>query len=66
MMSMSGGWFFIVASEAITVGNNTYTLPGIGAYLAQAILHKDLHAVGWVLLAMTLVIPPTISCCSGR
>ncbi len=56
MMSMSGGWFFIVASEAITVGNNTYTLPGIGAYLAQAILHKDLHAVGWVLLAMTLVI----------
>ncbi len=38
MMSMSGGWFFIVASEAITVGNNTFTLPGIGAYLAQAIL----------------------------
>lgn len=40
MMSMSGGWFFIVASEAITVGNNTFTLPGIGAYLAQAILSK--------------------------
>ncbi|MFK3840238.1 MULTISPECIES: ABC transporter permease subunit [Serratia] len=56
MMSMSGGWFFIVASEAITVGNNTFTLPGIGAYLAQAILSKDLHAVGWVLLTMTVVI----------
>ena len=40
MMSMSGGWFFIVASEAITVGNNTFTLPGIGAYLAQAILSQ--------------------------
>ncbi|CVA35607.1 Bicarbonate transport system permease protein CmpB [Serratia marcescens] len=56
MMSMSGGWFFIVASEAITVGNNTFTLPGIGAYLAQAILSQDLPAIGWVLLTMTVVI----------
>ena len=56
MMSMSGGWFFIVASEAITVGNNTFTLPGIGAYLAQAILSRDLPAIGWVLLTMTVVI----------
>ncbi|KNE76168.1 ABC-type anion transport system, duplicated permease component [Candidatus Burkholderia crenata] len=56
MMSMSGGWFFVVASEAITVGNNTITLPGIGAYLAQAIFDKNLHAVGWVILAMTVVI----------
>jgi len=56
MMSMSGGWFFIVASEAITVGNNTFTLPGIGGYLAQAILSKNIHAVGWVLLTMTVVI----------
>ena len=56
MMSMSGGWFFVVASEAITVGNNTITLPGIGAYLAQAIQVKNLHAIGWVILAMTVVI----------
>ncbi|MFT4068984.1 ABC transporter permease [Paraburkholderia sp.] len=56
MMSMSGGWFFVVASEAITVGNRTITLPGIGAYLAQAIAEKNLHAIGWVILAMTVVI----------
>ncbi|WP_118182688.1 ABC transporter permease [Paraburkholderia phosphatilytica] len=56
MMSMSGGWFFVVASEAITVGNNTITLPGIGAYLAQAISDKNLAAVGWVILTMTVVI----------
>ncbi len=56
MMSMSGGWFFIVASEAITVGNNSFTLPGIGAYLAQAILGENLAAVGWVLLTMAVVI----------
>ncbi|MBP0591622.1 ABC transporter permease subunit [Paraburkholderia sp. LEh10] len=56
MMSMSGGWFFVVASEAITVGNHTITLPGIGAYLAQAIADKNLHAIGWVILTMTVVI----------
>ncbi|RZF29375.1 ABC transporter permease subunit [Paraburkholderia sp. UYCP14C] len=56
MMSMSGGWFFVVASEAITVGNHTVTLPGIGAYLAQAISDQNLHAVGWVILTMTVVI----------
>jgi len=56
MMSMSGGWFFVVASEAITVGDRTITLPGIGAYLAQATAEKDLAAVGWVVLTMTVVI----------
>jgi NitT/TauT family transport system permease protein len=56
MMSMSGGWFFVVASEAITVGDTTITLPGIGAYLAQATAEKNLTAVGWVVLTMTAVI----------
>jgi len=56
MMSMSGGWFFVVASEAITVGNQTITLPGIGAYLAQAISAKNIGAVGWVIVAMSVVI----------
>ncbi len=36
MMSMSGGWFFVVASEAITVGDTTITLPGVGSYIAAA------------------------------
>ncbi len=56
MMSMSGSWFFIVASEAITVGDTTITLPGIGAYLARATAEKSLAAVGWVVLTMTVVI----------
>jgi len=56
MMSMSGGWFFVVASEAITVGDKTITLPGVGSYLALAIAQKDLHAVGYVILAMIVVI----------
>jgi NitT/TauT family transport system permease protein len=56
MMSMSGGWFFVVASEAITVGDQTITLPGIGSYLALAIAQQDMHAVGYVILTMIVVI----------
>lgn len=56
MMSMSGGWFFVVASEAITVGNTTVTLPGIGSYLALAIQRQDFHSVGWAVGMMALVI----------
>ncbi|MGJ4926581.1 ABC transporter permease [Bradyrhizobium sp. HKCCYLS2038] len=56
MMSMSGGWFFVVASEAITVGNTTVTLPGIGSFVALAIQQQDLAAIGAALLTMLLVI----------
>src|SRR5271167_999603 len=56
MMSMSGGWFFVVASEAITVGNTTVMLPGIGSYVALAIQQRNLPAIGYALLAMFLVI----------
>jgi NitT/TauT family transport system permease protein len=56
MMSMSGAWFFVVASEAITVGDKTITLPGIGAYVAMAIDQKSLVAVGWAILTMAIVI----------
>jgi NitT/TauT family transport system permease protein len=56
MMSMSGGWFFVVASEAITVGNTTVTLPGIGSYVALAIQKQNLPAIGYAILAMLFVI----------
>ncbi|HTT75451.1 MAG TPA: ABC transporter permease subunit [Candidatus Binataceae bacterium] len=56
MMSMSGAWFFVVASEAISVGKITYTLPGIGSYVSLAIQDRNLHAVGWAILAMTATI----------
>ena len=56
MMSMSGGWFFVVASEAITVGNTTVTLPGVGSYVALAIDKRDLAAIGYAILTMLLVI----------
>ncbi|MBD8806078.1 MULTISPECIES: ABC transporter permease [Pseudomonas syringae group] len=56
MMSMSGGWFFVVACEAISVGDTTVNLPGIGSWLALAIEQKDLTAIAWAVAAMALVI----------
>ena len=56
MMSMSGGWFFVVASEAITVGDTTIKLPGIGSWLAVAIDEKNIGAVVMAVAAMAVVI----------
>jgi NitT/TauT family transport system permease protein len=56
MMSMSGSWFFVVASEAISVGNTTVTLPGVGSYIALAIAQRDLAAVGYAIGTMLVVI----------
>jgi NitT/TauT family transport system permease protein len=56
MMSMSGGWFFVVAAEAINVGNIKVTLPGVGSYVALAIEQRNLGAIGWAIAAMFVVI----------
>ncbi len=52
MMSMSGGWFFVVASEAISVSDQSIKLPGVGSYIAMAIEARDLGAIGWAIVAM--------------
>src|SRR5580700_5367007 len=56
MMSMSGGWFFVVAAEAIDLGNTKVTLPGVGSYVALAIAQRNLGAIGWAIAAMFVVI----------
>ncbi|HEY9828544.1 MAG TPA: ABC transporter permease subunit, partial [Stenomitos sp.] len=56
MMSFGGGWFFVAASEAISVLNRTYTLPGIGSYVAAAVAAQDLAALGWSLITIAVVI----------
>ncbi len=56
MMSMSGGWFFVVASESISVGHTTVALPGVGSYIALAIEQKNLAAIGWAIATMLIVI----------
>ena len=56
MVSMSGGWFFVTLSEAISVGQTSIALPGIGSYIAVAIAQKDLTAILYAILAMLVVI----------
>ncbi|MGE5675156.1 MAG: ABC transporter permease [Mycobacterium leprae] len=56
MMSFGGGWFFLAASEAITVLNKDVRLPGIGTYLAVSLEQRNLHAVFWAIGTMVLII----------
>ena len=53
---MSGSWFFIVFSEAITVSNQAILLPGIGSYIAVAITQANIYAEIYAIVAMLLVI----------
>jgi NitT/TauT family transport system permease protein len=59
MMSVAGGWFFVVAAEAISVDGYDIRLPGIGSYIALAIQHQDMAAIGWAIAAMFAVIVAT-------
>ena len=56
MMSMSGGWFFVVASEAISVGNHEVMLPGIGSFIQVALNDGNSSAIIWAIVAMLIVI----------
>ncbi|MFD9821835.1 ABC transporter permease subunit, partial [Streptomyces violascens] len=56
MMSFGGGWFFLVASEAISVNNRDYALPGVGSYAGAAIADGDLGRVGWAILTMAVMV----------
>src|SRR5262249_10670814 len=56
MMSVSGGWFFVVASEAINVAGQDVKLPGIGSYIALPTEEQDWRAVGYAILAMLIFI----------
>ena len=56
MMSFGGGWFFVAASEAISVLNKDYTLPGIGSYVAAAVSAQDLSALAWAIVTMVVII----------
>lgn len=53
MMSFGGGWFFLIASEVISVNNRVYALPGIGSYVAAASQHEQ---TGRLLLAIGVMV----------
>ena len=57
MMSFGGSWFFLTASEAITVPHGgLYTLPGIGSYVGVAERQGNLGHVGFGIATMIIMI----------
>ncbi len=56
MMSMSASWFFVVASEAISVANQDIRLPGVGSYIKLAIDQQNFQAVCFAIICMLIVI----------
>lgn len=56
MVSFGGGWFFLAASEAITVLGRDIRLPGIGSYLATAVEAGDFGHIGLAIASMLVVI----------
>ncbi|MEU0505266.1 ABC transporter permease subunit [Nocardia sp. NPDC005998] len=56
MMSFGGGWFFLVAAEAISVNNRQYALPGIGSYVATATADSQVGKVFTAIGAMIAMV----------
>jgi NitT/TauT family transport system permease protein len=56
MMSMAGGWFFLTVCEAFRLGDRDFRLPGLGAYMSEAVEKGDVPSMLWAILAMTLAI----------
>ncbi len=56
IVSMSGGWFFVVAAEVINVGSNKIILPGIGAYISLALGQENIPSIIYAIIAMILII----------
>jgi NitT/TauT family transport system permease protein len=56
MMSMAGGWFFLMISEAFRLGDRDFRLPGLGSYMTVAVAQGDRRAMAWAVVAMTLMI----------
>jgi NitT/TauT family transport system permease protein len=56
MVSVAGGWFFLMACEMFVLGKRDFRLPGLGSYLQVAASAGDTASILWGLLAMIGVI----------
>jgi NitT/TauT family transport system permease protein len=56
MVSMAGGWFFLMACEMFPLGDREFRLPGLGSYLQTAASAGDVAAICWGLAAMIAII----------
>src|SRR6202790_3823568 len=56
IMSVAGGWFFLMACEMFVLGNRDLRLPGLGSYLQTAANAGDTRAIVWGVMVMIAVI----------
>jgi NitT/TauT family transport system permease protein len=59
MMSVAGGWFFLMACEMFTLGDRDLRLPGLGSYLQTAANAGNTRAIWWgmgVMIGIIVVI----------
>lgn len=56
MLSVAGGWFFLMACEMFVLGNRDFRLPGLGSYLQLAASSGNTHDVFWGLVVMIGII----------
>jgi NitT/TauT family transport system permease protein len=56
MMSVAGGWFFLMACEMFVLGDKDFRLPGLGSYLQTAASNGNSRALLWGVGAMIAVI----------
>lgn len=56
MLSMAGGWFFLMVNEAFRLGDHDYRLPGIGSYMSVALDQGNVPAMAGAIFAMIIMI----------
>ena len=56
MLSMAGGWFFLMVNEAFRLGDRDYRLPGVGSYMSVALDQGNVSAMALAILAMIVMI----------
>ena len=56
MVSVAGGWFFLMACEMFVLGKRDFRLPGLGSYLQSAASAGDTTAITWGIAAMIGVV----------
>ena len=56
MMSVAGGWFFLMACEMFVLGSRDFRLPGLGSYLQTAASEGDTRSILWGLVTMIAII----------
>jgi NitT/TauT family transport system permease protein len=59
MVSVAGGWFFLMACEMFVLGDRDFRLPGLGSYLQTAASAGDTHGMVWGSITMVLIIVAT-------